>query len=154
MSHSPRRQKPVSRAMPRLLFAIAAVMLLAWLLRPDAPAPASRAASGTSQTSVPGRADALPSFLPAEAGAVIERIRSGADFPHRQDGSVFGNRERRLPLRDHGWYREYTVPTPGLGHRGARRIVTGGDPPSEWYYTADHYESFREFQPPAAEAVR
>ena len=75
-------------------------------------------------------------------------------FAHPQDGSVFGNRERRLPRREHGYYREYTVPTPGLKHRGARRIVTGGDPPAEWYYTADHYGSFRRFDPPAREATR
>lgn len=156
MSHPSRRQKPGSRAMPRLLFAVAAVLLIAWLLRPDAPVPQPRlpTVSGTPQASVPARVDALPGFLPEEAGAVIGKIQSGARFPHPQDGSVFGNRERRLPAREHGWYREYTVPTPGLGHRGARRIVTGGDPPSEWYYTADHYGSFRAFQPPAAEAAR
>ncbi len=70
-----------------------------------------------------------------------------------RDGSVFGNRERRLPAREHGYYHEYTVPTPGLSHRGARRIVTGGDPPREWYYTGDHYDSFRRFEPPSAETA-
>ena len=59
---------------------------------------------------------------------------------------MFGNRERRLPPKPRGWYREYTVDTPGVGHRGARRIVTGGRPPSEWYYTDDHYDSFRQFE--------
>ena len=96
---------------------------------------------------------ALPAFLPPEAGPVIQRIRSGGSFAHRQDGSIFGNREGRLPARGHGYYREYTVPTPGLSHRGARRIVTGGDPPREWYYTGDHYDSFRRFEPPATEAT-
>ncbi len=62
---------------------------------------------------------------------------------------MFGNRERRLPQRPRGYYREYTVRTPDLGHRGARRIVTGGDPPDVWYYTDDHYETFRDFQVPA-----
>ena len=80
---------------------------------------------------------------------MIRAIQQGGRFPYRQDGSVFGNREGRLPARERGWYREYTVPTPGLDHRGPRRIVTGGDPPSEWYYTADHYESFRAFEPGA-----
>ena len=51
----------------------------------------------------------------------------------------------RLPRQPRGWYREYTVDTPGLSHRGARRIVTGGNPPREWYYTDDHYDSFRGF---------
>jgi ribonuclease T1 len=90
----------------------------------------------------------LPHFLPREAGPVIAGILAGATFPHRQDGSVFGNREGRLPRQARGYYREYTVPTPGLKHRGARRIVTGGDPPVQWYYTDDHYDSFRAFSPP------
>lgn len=63
---------------------------------------------------------------------------------------MFGNREGRLPRQPRGWYREYTVDTPGLQHRGTRRIVTGGAPPSEWFYTDDHYDSFRRFAPPGA----
>lgn len=93
-------------------------------------------------------AAALPAFLPAEARDTLQLIASGGPFPHRQDGSVFGNREGHLPKRERGFYREYTVETPGLGHRGARRIVTGGQPPSEYYYTDDHYESFRRFDVP------
>ncbi len=85
----------------------------------------------------------LPGFLPAEAHRTIALVQRGGPFPHRQDGGVFGNREGRLPRKPRGWYREYTVDTPGLRHRGARRIVTGGDPPREWYYTDDHYDSFR-----------
>jgi ribonuclease T1 len=77
--------------------------------------------------------------------ALIER---GGPFPHRQDGSHFQNRERRLPPRPRGHYREYTVRTPGLGHRGPRRIVTGGDPPQDYWYTDDHYASFRRFEVP------
>ena len=93
----------------------------------------------------------LPDFLPREARDTIALIQRGGPFPHRQDGSVFGNREGHLPRKPRGWYREYTVETPGLGHRGARRIVTGGDPPGEWYYSADHYDSFRRFDiPPGA----
>lgn len=120
----------------RLLAVIVALALLGWLLLPGAQAP------GTGR-----QTPALPAFLPPEAVPVIDRIQRGERFAHRQDGSTFGNREQRLPRRKHGWYREYTVPTPGLSHRGARRIVTGGDPPSEWYYTDDHYDSFRAFQP-------
>ena len=75
-------------------------------------------------------------------------IARGGPYPHRQDDSVFGNRERRLPQKSRGYYREYTVETPGLGHRGARRIITGGQPPLEYYYTDDHYDSFRQFQVP------
>lgn len=89
--------------------------------------------------------------LPPEAAETLQLIRRGGPFPYpRKDGSVFGNFEKQLPPQQRGYYREYTVPTPGLSHRGARRIVTGGQPPREWYYTADHYESFRRFQPPAA----
>ncbi|MEL1264659.1 ribonuclease domain-containing protein [Pseudoxanthomonas putridarboris] len=90
--------------------------------------------------------DSLPAFLPAEARHTLRLIRQGGPFPHRQDGSVFGNREGRLPRQPNGYYREYTVETPGLDHRGARRIVTGGQPPREYYYTDDHYESFRRFE--------
>ena len=59
---------------------------------------------------------------------------------------VFGNFEGRLPKQRRGYYHEYTVPTPGLSHRGARRIVAGGDPPREFWYTDDHYESFRRIE--------
>lgn len=79
---------------------------------------------------------------------MLQRIASDGPHPHRQDGSTFQNRERRLPQQARGYYREYTVETPGLGHRGARRIVTGGRPPAEYYYTDDHYGSFRRFDPP------
>lgn len=92
--------------------------------------------------------EALPGFLPAEARATIALIQRGGPFPHRQDGSIFGNRENRLPQRPRGYYHEYTVDTPGLSHRGARRIVTGGEPPDIWYYSDDHYDSFRSFEVP------
>lgn len=88
----------------------------------------------------------LPAFLPAEARDTLALIARGGPFPHRQDGSVFQNREGRLPRQSRGYYREYTVETPGLDHRGERRIVTGGQPPREYYYTDDHYESFRRFE--------
>lgn len=93
-----------------------------------------------------GHTDPALAFLPPEAHRTLALIDRGGPFPHRQDGTVFQNRERLLPQQPRGHYREYTVDTPGLGHRGARRIVTGGDPPAEWYYTADHYRSFRAFE--------
>jgi ribonuclease T1 len=134
----------------RLLAIVIVLATMAWLLRPEARSPWTERAT---QPTTPAAAIAsLPGFLPAEAVPVIRRIQQGAGHPHRQDGSVFGNREQRLPERPRGYYREYTVPTPGLSHRGARRIVTGGDPPTDWYYTADHYDSFRAFQPNAIEA--
>ena len=87
-----------------------------------------------------------PAFLPVEALDTLRRIEAGGPFDHRQDGGTFQNRERLLPSQRRGYYREYTVETPGSRDRGARRIVTGGDPPREYYYTDDHYESFRRFE--------
>lgn len=84
--------------------------------------------------------------LPPEARQTLDLIKAGGPFPHRRDGMVFGNRERLLPIRPRGYYREYTVPTPGLHHRGARRIVTGDKVRAEYYYTHDHYNSFRRIQ--------
>ena len=122
-----------------LLPLLAALFLLAALA--GVLGPGQDRGSTPSAPAQAGATTALPAFLPPEAAPVIARIQLGGRFVHRQ---------RRLPLKEHGYYREYTVPTPGLSHRGARRIVTGGQPPREWYYTADHYESFRRFQPPAA----
>jgi ribonuclease T1 len=84
--------------------------------------------------------------LPAEARATIEQIRTGGPFPYRRDGVVFGNFEERLPIKARGYYREYTVRTPGAKDRGARRIVAGKG--GELYYTADHYNSFRRIKEP------
>jgi ribonuclease T1 len=79
--------------------------------------------------------------LPPEARATLALIRAGGPFAHRQDGREFGNREKLLPRRAPGYYREYTVQAPGARDRGARRIVAGRG--GELYYTADHYRSFR-----------
>jgi ribonuclease T1 len=83
--------------------------------------------------------------LPPQGRATYELIRQGGPFPNGKDGTVFGNRERSLPSARRGFYREYTVPTPGSRDRGARRIVCGGPMkvPHACYYTADHYASFR-----------
>lgn len=84
--------------------------------------------------------------LPAEAQTTHRLILAGGPFPYSKDGVVFGNRERLLPRADRGFYREYTVPTPGSRDRGARRIVCGGDrpkAPEACFYTADHYASFQ-----------
>ncbi len=112
-------------------------------------APTEAVATSPSPAASPP-ATRLPDFLPPEAHATIAMVRRGGPFPHRQDGGHFGNREGHLPRQPRGWYREYTVETPGLQHRGGRRIVTGGTPPVQWYYTDDHYDSFRRFDPDAA----
>jgi ribonuclease T1 len=90
-------------------------------------------------------ATAYPDFLPAEAIDTLRLIERGGPYPYRQDDGVFGNRENRLPRQSRGYYREYTVETPGERDRGARRIIAGGRPPVEYFYTDDHYGSFRRF---------
>jgi ribonuclease T1 len=87
--------------------------------------------------------------LPPQGRTTYQRILQGGPFPYEKDGVVFGNRERMLPLEKRGYYREYTVKTPGSRDRGARRIVCGGPAttPNACYYTADHYASFRKIVP-------
>jgi ribonuclease T1 len=83
--------------------------------------------------------------LPPEAKHTLRLIQQGGPFPYDKDGSVFGNYERLLPKRARGYYHEYTVKTPYARNRGARRIIAGGDRPPyyEFYYTDDHYASFK-----------
>ena len=112
---------------------------------PPAAAPATAPAAAPA-TGVPGVADCPLRTLPPEAGATVRRNHSGGPFPHpRSDGTVFGNREGHLPPRARGYYREYTVITPGARNRSTKRIVTGGGPvtdPPQYFYTGDHYDSF------------
>ena len=86
--------------------------------------------------------------LPPQARATLQQIDKGGPFPFRRDGVVFQNREARLPGQPRSFYREYTVPTPGAGNRGARRIIVGGQPPLVFYYTDDHYRSFARIHRP------
>jgi ribonuclease T1 len=79
--------------------------------------------------------------LPPEARSTLALIRKGGPYPYAKDHAVFGNREARLPRQKHGYYREYTVKTPGERTRGARRIVAGKG--GEMFYTDDHYNTFR-----------
>ena len=95
---------------------------------------------------VEGLGSVALSVLPPEAQQTQRLIFAGGPFPHAKDGVVFGNFERVLPRRERGFYREYTVRTPGSRDRGARRIVCGGNPPMRpdaCFYTADHYASFK-----------
>lgn len=121
-------------------------------VRATTPPPTARPTTTPATTPTPrGQAarpppsDGLPTVelaaLPPEARETIRLIERGGPFPYDRDGITFGNRERLLPLRSSGYYREYTVITPGSVDRGARRVIAGeGD---ELYYTDDHYDSFR-----------
>lgn len=141
--------------MRRAPWLIAAVVLLGlWLWsqrQAPLPAPSAPSADTRSAPAPVAAGNAATDFLPAEAHEVLARIARGGPYEHRQDGGTFQNRERRLPAQPRGYYREYTVETPGENDRGARRIVTGGDPPSEYYYSDDHYRSFRRFDPGQAQ---
>ena len=119
-------------------------------LAPPATSPAA-AGTRTGSAADDGIRDCAVATLPPEAREVVEDVEAGGpyEFP-RNDGVTFGNREGLLPDEDPGYYREFTVRTPGASNRGARRIVTGGPDerdPEHWYYTDDHYESFCEFTP-------
>ena len=84
--------------------------------------------------------------LPPQGQAMVALIYQGGPFRYDKDGTVFGNRERILPAKNRGYYREYTVKTPSERTRGARRIICGGlkpAAPDACYYTDDHYASFR-----------
>ena len=115
-----------------LLFAISGAGLV------QARVPTERATAADSAT-------IRVAELPRQGQQTLERIRAGGPFPFEKDGAVFGNRERLLPVKTRGFWREYTVTTPGSRDRGARRIVCGGPArePHACYYTADHYASFR-----------
>jgi ribonuclease T1 len=113
---------------------LAALCALCTLVGPASAQPAPRALP-----------EVVLAELPREARDTYALIRRGGPFPHERDGIAFGNREGLLPAKPRGYYREYTVRTPGLSHRGARRIVCGGSrtAPEACYYTSDHYRSFR-----------
>lgn len=131
--------------MRRLLIPLLVILIGATTLwqRQSPPGPSAPVAD---RVDAPGEGQAR-SGLPREVWQTLALIEQDGPFPYRQDGETFGNREGLLPNERRGYYREYTVPTPGSRDRGARRIVTGGSPPSVWYYTGDHYRSFRPIDP-------
>lgn len=118
-------------AMRRLLALVCVALLLCGAAAARGPAGAAAAAT----------AEIRAAELPREARETLVLIRKGGPFPYRQDGTPFGNREKKLPPRERGYYREYTVPTPLARDRRARRIVAGRG--GEYYYSDDHYNSFR-----------
>lgn len=132
------------------------MFLFSWLARSGASAALSALlltglaggalAKEAAPTTTPALAEVSLSELPVQAQETHRLIRSGGPFPYAKDGVVFGNRERLLPGKARGFYREYTVKTPGARTRGARRIICGGTPPTApevCYYTGDHYASFK-----------
>ena len=108
----------------------------------------AQARAPTEQFTAAASATIRVAELPRQGRETLERIRSGGPFVFDKDGTVFGNRERALPAKARGYWREYTVATPRSRDRGARRIVCGGPPqaPHACYYTADHYASFRKIE--------
>jgi ribonuclease T1 len=157
------RRRPLLAILP----ALAAILIALWLQRTTPPAtPAATPAGPSTGVAVPSTPAAPPTAEPAsrqgtpastakpadsaltkiapeereEVEKTLALIEKGGPFPHRKDGSVFSNRERRLPSQPGGYYREYTVETPGSPDRGARRIIRGSA--GETYYTRDHYGTF------------
>ncbi|MDX2393962.1 guanine-specific ribonuclease N1 and T1 [Streptomyces sp. DK15] len=145
--------RSVPRSLLRVLGALFLCVALAGVVgcggdsapAPPATAEASSGGEPTGRPALPGwvkgmatvRADALP----PQAREVLALIDKGGPYAYRQDGTVFGNFEKVLPRQKRGYYHEFTVRTPGERDRGARRIVTGQG--GEFYYTDDHYETFK-----------
>ena len=155
------------------LLLLAAVLLVAWLFvdRTGDPDAASDAGSSTSASSSPTHeftATTTPTTdptssastdpesglpvvrladLPPEASRILDLIDRGGPFDEDEDGGTFRNDEEILPDQPRGYYREYTVPTPGSDDRGARRIVAGER--GELYWTGDHYRSFSRIERPS-----
>lgn len=124
------RSFTAARILPALLLAVLTLL---------APATAGAYSHHGYAASTPHEVDL--SSLPAEAKDTLLLIRQGGPFPYPRDGVVFGNFEKSLPIKQRGYYHEYTVKTPGVRNRGARRIVCGKV--TECYYSDDHYETFR-----------
>lgn len=125
------------RAQLLLALVLTAVLALAGCGSSSGRSSSSAAASVSKPAGMSTIAEAS---LPAEAREVIKRIDDGGTFQYRQDGVTFENREGLLPAKPRGYYREYTVSTPGAEDRGARRLILGRH--GELYYTPDHYRSF------------
>ena len=130
-----------------LIVALAVVITGWWQQRGETPAPPPASPQATPQAvpeAAPRPADSRLDAVPADQRAQLVRtlalIERGGPFPHDKDGTIFQNREGKLPQRSRGYYREYTVPTPGAPNRGARRVVQGRD--GDTWYTSDHYNTF------------
>ncbi|OYN89813.1 ribonuclease [Parenemella sanctibonifatiensis] len=136
-----------TRLLAALLAVVLGLTLTACTLTVEAPPSTEETAAGATGSAPQERTDPDSGLdwvdladLPPEAAEMMELIESDGPFPYDRDGITFQNREGLLPDQPRGYYREYTVPTPGERDRGARRIVAGEQ--GEYYWTADHYESF------------
>lgn len=138
------------RTVLAVLVVVALIALGSYLAPDQGPSNTVQPSSTTSSPATSPRSDSgsetgLRSVelntLPRQAQQTVALIEAGGPYPYAKDGATFGNRERILPAQRSGYYREYTVPTPGEADRGARRIVTGDDD-QQFFYTADHYDSF------------
>jgi len=130
-----------------MLLALVGALLVAGLLWWSQQSSGDEPARGSTATATPTptSADTVAlADLPPEARAVVRAIHAGGPFRYDRDGVTFGNREGLLPPQPRGFYREYTVLTPGESDRGARRIVAGED--GTLYWTSDHYASFRQIE--------
>ena len=127
----------MNRRIPLLGLTVVALIALAigqrWL-------PADLHSLNASSRTVAADLTQIPADERQAIDATVALVKAGGPFPFRKDGSEFSNREGRLPPREPGYYREYTVATPGAPDRGARRLVSGRA--GEIYYTRDHYQSF------------
>ncbi len=132
----PTRNQALLLLMVLLATVAGAVAIGAYAAAPADQVPAS---SSTPESGLPTIA---VGELPGQARETLALIDRGGPYPYDQDNTIFGNNERLLPQRQRGYYREYTVVTPGASSRGTRRLVVGAD--GDVYYTADHYESFRQ----------
>lgn len=135
----------------RLLIAVLLVGLGWWLGSRPRDGAEARAPAATSPPAVEIERNLSPkqandfTGLPPEVSETLALIDRGGPFAYDKDGTVFQNREGHLPKKPRGYYREYTVPTPGSRDRGARRLVAGAD--DEIYYSGDHYRSFKRLRP-------
>lgn len=147
----------LARTPLRLILAAALLLTACDLPHPGgaaSPAPTTQSAparpAASARDPLSGLRWVAAADLPPEGQALLPLIARGGPFRYERDGTTFGNREGRLPRQARGYYREYTVKTPGESDRGARRIICGGAPAtrtSECYYTADHYATFRRIRP-------
>lgn len=128
------------KAQPLALVIVAlAVIITGWWQQSGTPA-ATGAGAPASPPPAASRLDGIPAAERPQLERTLALIERGGPFPHKKDGTVFQNREGKLPQRPRGYYREYTVPTPGASNRGARRVVQGRD--GDTWYTSDHYNTF------------